>query len=511
MPSLAARVLSGRTTPPEEPTPDEGVVVGAHRKAAVPTARELHLLTRFGAGYTPAGHRQLVRAGGHLAWFDQQLNPASVKESATAALLPTYYPPLSWPAAEKAAKNSSGEFSAWKQARDLGNLSLLRRIHSTRQVLEQMVDFWSNVLHIPVNYDRAWVYRKEYDDLLRAHALTSYENILLRATLHPSTQLFLNNYRSVKNAPNENHGRELLELHTVGLAAGYTEQEVKDSAKILSGYTVNTSTWTPHYDPARHTTGPVSVLGFSHPNADPDGQAVTVAYLKYLARHPLTAKRVARKLCVRFVSDSPSGALVDHLAQVYLANGTDIRAVLRALVRHPEFYASQGAKVRTPYDDLVGTLRALRPVAHRPVNDSSFGFALNWMHGSTLVYDWPRPDGSPDNATHWATPTRMLSSFRMHWNAAGGYWPKAEVDWRPSTFFLPRSAGAPVALSFADLVDHLSRRWLGRPSTPSMLQAACESLDLKASATITEDHAAVRWQWPRLVAVLLDHPHHLSR
>src|SRR4029077_16631596 len=124
----------------------------------------------------------------------------------------------------------------------------------------------------------------------------------------------------------------------VGRDAGYTEDMVKASAKILSGYTVDWGTgktFNALYDPNKHTTGAVSVLGFSHANTATDGQAVTVAYLKYLAHHPATARRIATKLATYFVSDSPSDGLVDSLAGVYTSSGTDISAVLTALARHP--------------------------------------------------------------------------------------------------------------------------------------------------------------------------------
>ena len=120
----------------------------------------------------------------------------------------------------------------------------------------------------------------------------------------------------MRNAPNENQGRELLELHTVGRSAGYTEQMVKDSAKLLSGYTVDAwKTWAPSYDSRRHTTGPVQVLGFGAANAAADGSALTVDYLRYLAHHPATATRIATKLCRHFVADQPSDALVAAVAR----------------------------------------------------------------------------------------------------------------------------------------------------------------------------------------------------
>jgi hypothetical protein len=497
---LAARVLTGK------PSAERAYVVHPYDKTPVPTARERHLLNRFGAGYTPKALKQLRRAGGYASWFERQLHPAKVKESATATALTTWFPGLGWSLAVKDARDRSGTYMAWEHARDLGNLSLLRRMYSNRQVLEQMADFWSNHLHIPAGYDRAWIQRKSYDDVLRRYALTTFESLLVNATLHPAMQLYLDNYTSVKNAPNENHGRELLELHTVGRSAGYTEQMVKDSAKILSGYTVSTDTWSGYYDPARHTTGKVTVLGFSAANTDPDGRDVTVAYLRYLAHHPATAKRIARKLAVRFVSDTPSSALVSTLARTYLQSGTDIKAVLRVLVHSSEFWAARDKKVRTPYDDVVASARSLRAVARKPTTDSSFANALNWVHGAVAVYQWPKPDGAPDDAVSWTSVSRMLNSFRFHWNFGGGWWPSKDVTWRPPAYWLPQSA-----IRFDQLVDHLSRTWLGRKSDPRLLEAACEALNERVSTVVTADHAVMSWQFPRLTAVLLDSPRHLSR
>jgi uncharacterized protein (DUF1800 family) len=498
-PGLAARVLTGRTASPR-------YTVAPYDATAVPTARELHLLDRLGAGYTTKSLKQLRRLGGYEKWFERQLKPAKVKESSTAAVLPSWYPALAWSTATKDARNRSGDYMAWEHARDLGNLAVLRRVYSNRQVLEQLTDFWSNHLHIPAGYDNAWIHRKSYDDLLRRYALTTFEALLVNATLHPAMQLFLDNYTSVKNAPNENHGRELLELHTVGREAGYTEQMVKDSAKILSGYTVSTDTWTGWYDPARHTTGKVTVLGFTSANTAADGRAVTVAYLRYLARHPATAKRICRKLAIRFVSDNPSSTLVNQMAKEYLRSGTAIKPVLRVMVASSEFWASRGKKVRTPYDDLIASCRSLRVQALKPTDDSSFGNVLNYVHGTIQSYQWPAPDGAPDEALAWTSVSRMLSSFRFHLNFAGGWWPRDQVSWHPPTYWLPKKA-----IRLDQLVDHLSRTWLGRRSTPRLLQAVCESLAEPPNAVVTADHQVMRWKFPRLAAVLLDSPQHLSR
>jgi uncharacterized protein (DUF1800 family) len=300
----------------------------------------------------------------------------------------------------------------------------------------------------------------------------------------------------------------------VGVGAGYTEEMVKDSAKILSGHTVaahynsNPKDFTYSYDPGRHTNGAVSVLDFTAANKDTTkaGAQLAVDYLNYLARHPKTAERVARKLAIRFVSDTPSDALVDRVAKAYLANDTDIKATLRALVATDEFKVSAGRKFRTPADDVVATVRALGVKAVKPTSDSSFANALSWTLNSTLLYQWPRPDGMPDRASTWATTTRLLNSWRMHWGMGGGWWPNQQARFRTPTQYLPATR-----VRFDKLVDHLSRTVLGRPASDRTIQAAVDALGVRPDELVDKDHGVVRWQFPPLLAVLLDSPEHLHR
>ena len=476
-------------------------------KTPVPSPFELHLMNRLGAGYSRATWAKMRKAGGANSWFREQLTPARVPESALATALPGWFPdfadspPTKW---QRQANKSKG---GWEYAVDLANLAMLRRMYSNRQLLETMVDFWSNHLHVPANGDLCWVHRDDYDKLLRRHALGKFDELLVEATLHPSMLLFLDNWQSVKGAPNENHGRELLELHTGGRTSGYTEQMVKDSAKILSGYTVDAfRTWQSSYDPKRHTTGPVQVLGFRAENASPDGAQLTRDYLRYLARHPSTARTITRKLAVYFISDDPSPALVSHLAKVFTDSGTDIAQTLRALVATREFKASAGKKVRTPIEDLIATVRVLQVRARKPRSASSFARALSWTHQSMVLYQWPRPDGPPATNAAWSSTTRILSSFRMHWNIGAGWWPTADVVHRPPASWLPRRR-----LTLEQYVDHLSRMVLGRPSTRRELTSVLQATGYGRNAIVTKDHPVASWMFIRLMGVLLDSPTHMSR
>ena len=182
-------------------------------------------------------------------------------------------------------------------------------------------------------------------------------------------------------------------------------------------------TWEADYSPKDHWTGPVSVMDFRADNDAADGRPVVQDYLRYLARHPATAHRIARKLCVKFVKDDPSSALVDHLADVYLRNGTQIRPVLTALVASQEFKKSAGLKVRDPCEELVATYRSLRvKVSDPPDGDNGYAArAILWQAGAigAVPFDWPRPDGQPIDNESWSSPARLLASMETHWSMGG--------------------------------------------------------------------------------------------
>jgi uncharacterized protein (DUF1800 family) len=368
-----------------------------------------------------------------------------------------------------------------------------------------MTDFWSNALHIPTGHDYAWVYRFDYDATIRAKALGTFEDLLTACALHPAMRVYLDNARSTQGTPNENQGRELLELHTVGRGSGYTEEMVKSSAAILSGYTVDWgNTFDAKYDATLHSTGPVKVLDFSDPNSGTDGRAVTLAYLKYLAHHPSTAKRIATKLATYFVSDNPSDGLVSALADVYTSSGTNISAVLKALARHPEFLTSEGLKIRNPVADLVATARVLEVDVQAPIAATSWAAAANYIHGADRLFSWPRPDGAPIVGAAWSSASRMFSSYRMHRNQSGGWYPK-EAGYRLGAAWLPTPS-----LTLSAYVDHLSRAWFGRAATSRQQSAASQAVSVASTTLISSKHAVGSWQFPWLAYALLDSPDHMT-
>jgi uncharacterized protein (DUF1800 family) len=471
-------------------------------------AFDRHVATRFSGGVNAALAEQVRRAGGGRAWLVQQLRPRTVPD-APGREIDSWFPSLRATPEELFRRQVDGVQGSWEVMWDLSRWTVARRIQSRRQVVEVMVDFWSNLLHVPLGDDEAPFWRVDYDRVIRRHALGSFESLLLAAIPHPAMGLYLDNASSTKQAPNENLGRELLELHTVGLAAGYTEDDVKASSRLLTGYRVDV--WWPKfrsfYDPAAHATGAVQVLDFRHPNTDRDGRAATQAYLRHLARHPATAHRIAQRLCQKFVSDSPSAGLVETVAAAYLRSGTQVRPTLLALVDHPEFAASAGLKVRMPTEDYVATARALRIQLRAPRTGDSFANAMYWQYldFGQAPYEWPAPNGYPEVGAAWTSAGRLLGGMRHHLHLAAGWWPSDGVRRPAARAWLP---DLPATLD--KVVIHIGQQLLGRRPSKAVRQAVATVLGLPLDRRMTREQL---WDFrvQAILATLLDSPTHLHR
>ena len=481
------------------------------RAPRILTGFDRHLASRFSYGLTPDLAQQVHRVGGARAWFNNQLSPETIPDW-YADQVRSWWPSLAYDATTLWQRNVDKVEGSWVVMTHYQRSLLVRRIMTNRQVHEIMTEFWESHFHVPVGADGVFAFRVNYGDTIRAHALGRFPDLLAAVTTHPAMGMFLDNAQSTKKAPNENLGRELLELHTVG-RGHYTEDDVKSSARILTGWRVNSyKTWEVYYSPKDHWTGPVQVMGFTDANTDPDGRGTTARYLSYLATHPATVERLCRKLAVKFVSDNPPAGLVSKLATAWTTSGGDIRHVLRTLVGSPEFAAADThpahLKVRDPAEDVIATYRALGATPRRPAGDNDAANAIIWQASSlgASPHAWPRPDGPPQTNDAWSTPNRVLGSYRMHYAMAGTWWPSEGVTYRELAQWLPTKK-----VTFAQLVDYLCRSILGRPSDRRLLEVACLAVDAKPHVVITRSDQIVRWKMPILLTALLDTPEHLTR
>ncbi|CUR61567.1 hypothetical protein NOCA1260005 [metagenome] len=274
------------------------------------TPSQRHLVTRFGYGVDATLAKDVARAGGAQAWFERQLTRPGSFPDAAADSVRRWWPDLDRKPSDLWQRQVQEVRGGWEVMADYGRWLLVRRIRTRRPVLEKLTEFWEAMLHVPVSGDAQFTWRVDYGDTIRAHALGRFDEMLVATTTHPAMLIFLSAATSTKTAPNENLGRELLELHTLG-AGNYSEDDVKASARILTGWHVDLwESWAASYVKEDHYRGRVKVKGFSDKNAKGDGRQVTKDYLRYLAHHPLTAHHVAERLATKFVRDDPPQALV---------------------------------------------------------------------------------------------------------------------------------------------------------------------------------------------------------
>lgn len=474
----------------------------AEAAAGVRVDPVLHLLRRATFGPTPALLAQ-VRRTGTVRWLDSQLRPGSISDAATDAYLKRFTTLGLTPRQVRA----SFPTGAWDVMDEVLGAHMSRALFSNRQVYEVAVDFWTNHLVVPVPSTEVWDCAHLFTrDVIRRHALGRYSDMLTASAKAPSMLIVLNNKDSTKRAPNENYGRELLELHTVGVGV-YSETDVKQSALILTGLGVDRYKGY-EYHPEDHFVGPVRVLDFAHANASAaGGEAVAEAYLDHLAHHPATARRIATKLCVRFVSDDPPASLVTRLAKVYLDEDTAVAPVLRALFTSPEFAASVGRKVRTPYEDVLATLRILRSTPDRRGTGSSKELRRRARGVGQAPMNWPAPNGYPDVAAAWSGSSSMLARWNFHLSAAGGGALKTLT--RPPLKTLLGLSKQPA--TFGAVVDKAAAALLIPNLTRAQRTAICAFLGHSPTARLRKHDSVIRNHLPQLTAALLDTPNFFLR
>ena len=468
-----------------------------------------HVLNRAGYGVSAAGLAEVAAAGGPSAWLDKQLAPASINDSVCEAYLsrlPDQSEPI-WYVRDQLHRDLR---SGWDQLMSVQHGQVIRAAFSKRQLLTVMEEFWANHFNVTVPHDNIDESRAHYQWTIRTKALGSFAALLKAVTFHPAMLTYLNNRDSDAEHPNENHGRELLELHTLGVDAPYGEEGVLNAARILTGLSVEEESGEFLYKPWRHWTGAVKVLGFTHSNTSKTGgAAVTDGLLAYLARHPATARRVAEKLAIRFVSDTPSDALITKLAGVYTANDTAIVPVLRALFASSEFRASIGRKTRRPFESVIATARLLGFEPEAAGSEVDGARALGYMSedGGQTPFGAPYPTGWPDVAAAWSSTASTLGRWNVTRSLAAGWWPtefpRPALRARVLPATLPATHGAGV--------DAIAQALFGGPLMPAHRAAVLAFVGKTADAPLAENSAMVSWRLDDVVSILLDSPYHHYR
>ncbi|MFI5909001.1 DUF1800 domain-containing protein [Dactylosporangium sp. NPDC051541] len=483
-------------------TPSAAAVAAMRATPRFPTPLNrdpvLHLLRRATFGPTPADIA-LVKEVGIDAWIDRQLDWEQLADPVADAALKAV-PTATMTTAEIRSTVKDGDN---KPQTDLTKAVIARQLWSSRQLLEVMVDFWNNHLNVTSPFDGGWDVRGPYDSgVIRKHALGKFSDLLIASARDPAMMRYLDNTSSDRRNVNENYGRELLELHTVGIDGGYNEKDVRNSAYLMTGRTA-TRDGVFKYEQNKHWTGAVKVLGFQHANkAAKDGLAIGDAYLMYLATHPSTARYIARKLCVRFVCDTPPQGLVDRLAKTYQESGSAIVPVLKVLFRSLEFWIATGLKTRRPLENFIATGRV---VGTTPGADTAKALDDMYQFTSKLgqpPLGWGPPDGYPDVANAWSSAAGMLET----WNAHRAF---MQQQWKGLNNPTAASLVTQPAATLGTYLDVLANRLVFQPMQPAEKDALIKFLGSKADTRITDTNLGGKL--PLLAPLILDSVYHALR
>jgi uncharacterized protein (DUF1800 family) len=270
-------------------------------------------------------------------------------------------------------------------------------------LLARMTEFWFNHLNVYTGKGTVRPFAGHYAaTAIRSHAIGKFEDLLLASARHPAMLFYLDQVQSNARGLNENYARELLELHTLGVNSGYTQTDVRELARILTGWSVGLAQGEGfRFNERLHDRGTKVLLGRTFSNG---GEQEGEDALRMLARHPATAQRIARRLATTFVSDAPPPALIDRLASSFSRSGGDIRQMLRTMVDAPEFWATTNTLFKTPLDFACSALAANGGVRDRRDVQLALGFLVQAgqpMHG------WQTPDGYSTSSAAWLAPEAL--------------------------------------------------------------------------------------------------------
>ncbi len=397
----------------------------------------IHFLNRTSFGPTREEVRKVNRLG-IPAYLEAQLRPEKISDSlveeklaglktmrlSSRELIELY--PLPRQAGQQEMMGQQQMQGPRTVILELQQARLLRSVYSQRQLYEIMVDFWSNHFNVfsAKGADR-WLTTAYDRDSIRPHALGKFRDLLLATAQSPAMLFYLDNWLSADpNAPaartggpnnrrrglNENYARELMELHTLGVDGGYTQRDVQEVARCLTGWTIRQprGEGSFYFEPRIHDTGEKVVLGSRIPPGGGIEDGLRVIDL--LAQHPSTARFVSLKLARRFIADDPPPSLVNKAAEAFSKSSGDIPTVLRALIDSPEFYSpdTYQAKVKKPLEFVASALRS----TGTEVQLSHQLLRYLGRMGEPLFLAQP-PTGHPDVAASWTSPDMLLTRMNF--------------------------------------------------------------------------------------------------
>jgi len=415
--------------------------------ASLDAATRLRWLDRVTWGATAEDDSQLARRG-LASWLQDELNhthpdtlPAAAQaqiDAMTITRVPVAQLAIALAEQRKAAdalpdeEQKKSARQAYQQeltrlARESQQRFMLRALYSPNQLQEQMTWFWMNHFNVNARKENIRALIGDYEDqAIRPHALGKFRDLLGATLHHPAMLRYLDNAQNASSRINENYARELMELHTLGVGSGYSQGDVQELARVLTGVGVSLRPLDApapkmrpalandyvrqglfEFNPTRHDYGAKTLLGQPITR---HGLAEVDEALDRLARAPATAQFISRKLAVYFVADEPPKELVDRMAATFQRSDGDIAATLATLFAAPAFSASLGHQFRDPMHYVVAAVR----LAYDGRVVSNVNPMLNWItRMGEPLYGHETPDGYPLHRAAWASAGQMTTRFEI--------------------------------------------------------------------------------------------------
>ena len=383
-----------RKRPVAEPVDSEFPTVRQNESVAAFSEWETtlgRLVRRASYGATAA---EVAKANqlGFQGYINYQLNYTRIDDSAVDTAVAQRWPLLS--------QTSDALFSADSNTvrAQLQESTIYRAAFSQRQLYERMVEFWSD--HFNQDYDKVgYLLVADQRDVIRKHALGKFPNLLKASAHSASMMVYLDQTASTNKAPNQNYAREIMELHTLGVDGGYTQDDVAELSRVLTGWRVQ-GRGQFFFDPTKHDIGAKTVMGVTipaSPSQTVDGINEGEKMLDFLVNHPNTMRFIATKMLKWLLTPNPTETQIAAIASVYKATGGDIKAMVRAIL-NDAWLAAAPMKLKRPFHFLASSLRSTAPTI---VSMATFNSQLNNNLGQSL-FAWDTPDGYPDKIEYWA-------------------------------------------------------------------------------------------------------------
>ncbi len=395
---------------------------------------------------------------GLAGWIEEQLSPEGIDDAPLDwRLRPFDIFEMSTDDLYNHGNRLLGAFDSGPILADLSAVTLLRQVYSHRQLFERMAEFWTDHFNISMDKEDVW-YLKPVDDrdVIRPHAMGNFRDLLRASTRSPAMLTYLDNQANEALAPNENYARELMELHTLGVDGGYSQTDVMELARCLTGWTVKDTFWRGEFEfnPDFHDSGVKTVLGMQ---VEPGGMEEAEGVIDRLAEHPSTARFLALKLARRFLSDDPPAEIVARAADAFVKTRGDIRSVLRVILL--DGFSTDGAviqpKFRRPTDFIAAALRMLNAETDGRGGGGDPGeFARTLSTLGQPPFQWPTPDGPPDTTADWMG--NLMPRWQFAVRLARGEIEGTSID---ESLLAGSSAGTPLETT----IDSLSTRLTGSP------------------------------------------------